>query len=89
MKNDTYYETENQLEEIQRDKTFTSLILIVLSHGKSRNHFYCTDGKLFDFVDIQIKFADTLCPSLKGKPKILMGSFCRGKDIELVSDSGP
>ncbi|CAL4069878.1 unnamed protein product, partial [Meganyctiphanes norvegica] len=84
--NFTYQETKNQLEEIKRDETLCSLLIVVLSHGISRNHFYTSDGKIYDFIKMKRKFTDASCPSLRGKPKILMGSFCRGSDIELVTD---
>ncbi|CAL4160030.1 unnamed protein product, partial [Meganyctiphanes norvegica] len=86
--NFTYSETNKQLETIRKDRSLCSIILIVLSHGVSRNHFCTSDGKIVDFLSVQRKFNDSNCPSLKGRPKILLGNFCRGKDLELVPDSG-
>ena len=84
-KNYTYDDTENQLEVIGNYQSLCSLIIIVLSHGgMSRNKFFTSDGKDFDFVKIQRKFTDTRCPVLKGKPKLLLGNFCKGTDEELL-----
>ncbi|CAL4098317.1 unnamed protein product, partial [Meganyctiphanes norvegica] len=87
--NFTRSETIKQLGEIRNDRSLCSLLVVVLSHGVSRTHFCTSDGKRLDFLDVQRMFTDRNCPSLKGKPKILMGNFCRGTASELVTDSGP
>lgn len=83
-------ETLCKLVEVRSDPTLQkvgALIIFVLSHGESSNTFYTNDGEKLNLVQIRLLFSDTLCPAMKGKPKIFMTNFCRGQYVELQTDS--
>ena len=71
------------LVDIRQRVDHDSLILFFLSHGKGENTFYTKDaGRSLSVNRIMYHFTNTLCPSLKGKPKILLFNFCRGNSNE-------
>ncbi|XP_018026872.1 caspase-1 [Hyalella azteca] len=76
-------DTEKVLDRIQRDKELentTLLMIVVMSHGDGKNA-YCfksSDGMSVSMEEhIIARFNDINCPQLKGKPKIMVGVFCR------------
>ncbi|CAL4118114.1 unnamed protein product, partial [Meganyctiphanes norvegica] len=55
-----------------------SLIMCILSHGKSKYEFAAVDGEIINLEkDIRCKFTNDLCPYLKDKPKIFLPNYCR------------
>ena len=88
----TETDTLSKLDEITQRVNIDSLILFFLSHGKTVNNFHAKDkGSSVNVYDIMYRFTNTKCPSLKGKPKILLFNYCRGDTLQstVVRGGGP
>ncbi|CAL4061673.1 unnamed protein product, partial [Meganyctiphanes norvegica] len=78
---------ESELNAIVSDQSLwylDSLIIIIGTHGTERTKFYTSDsrGNTLDITWVRKFFSNKNCPSMKNKPKILIGNFCRGKFYE-------
>lgn len=62
-----------------------SMFVCMLSHGIDRDTFYTSDMKRMDVSAVRKKFKDQDCPLMKGKPKVFLFNFCRGKTTECFS----
>ena len=70
---------------------FVVFVLIVMSHGKDEDHILGVDNKSVSVGELMEEFQAERCPSLKGKPKILIIQTCRGSrqsDVERLDDFG-
>ncbi|XP_076067781.1 uncharacterized protein LOC143040582 isoform X3 [Oratosquilla oratoria] len=84
----TKEKTEAAISEIcQQDllKHVDSFVLILMSHGEANNDFLTADSRMINIEFIRFHFSDKDCPSLAGKPKIILANFCRGTYQESLS----
>mgnify|MGYP000276613970 CR=1 FL=1 len=64
---------------------FVAFVLIVMSHGDEKDIIFGVDNDSISVRQLMKEFQAERCPSLKGKPKILIIQTCRGSrqcDIE-------
>ncbi|CAL4172698.1 unnamed protein product [Meganyctiphanes norvegica] len=87
--NYTLRRTRAKFEELQKDRTLSALVTVILSHGTNRYSFKTSDDRIMDLDKVRQMFTDTACPRLKGKPKIFMANFCRGDFLEYVPEATP
>ncbi|XP_067020800.1 uncharacterized protein [Acropora muricata] len=69
---------------------FVVFVLIVMSHGNHESDILGVDNKSVSVGELMEEFQIERCPSLKGKPKILIIQTCRGSrqcDVERHDDS--
>ena len=57
---------------------FVAFVLIVMSHGGDKDRIFGVDNHSVSVRKLMKKFQAERCPSLKGKPKILIIQTCRG-----------
>nr|AWV55760.1 cysteinyl aspartate specific proteinase 3 [Eriocheir sinensis] len=57
-------------------------VVCVLSHGTNTDTFITYYGEEMTVGEVYDFFTDEQCPSLRGKPKLFLFNFCRGKCIE-------
>ncbi|XP_047499028.1 ankyrin-1-like isoform X2 [Penaeus chinensis] len=62
-----------------------SMFVCMLSHGIDRDTFYTSDMRKMDVPAVRNMFKDQACPLMKGKPKVFLFNFCRGKTLESFS----
>ncbi|XP_068243040.1 caspase-like [Palaemon carinicauda] len=74
---DTQKELNNLCQQ-DRLKDFSSVIVVVLSHGENQNNFCTADLNLMATDDLLSYFMPEKCPHLEDKPKIFLLQFCRG-----------
>ncbi|XP_063612148.1 caspase-1-like [Penaeus indicus] len=89
LKNLSARRTMAEVDRIRSDSALAkvdALIMVFLSHGKRDIKFQAQDGKTLDLRKIRRNFTHSLCPNLKGKPKIFFTNFCRGKDLQTQTD---
>ena len=70
---------------------FVAFVLIVMSHGDYKDHILGVDNNSLSVRKLMKEFQAERCPSLKGKPKILIIQACRGSrqsDVERFDDFG-
>ena len=73
-----------QIEEVAQEyggknhDKFVAFVLIVMSHGYDEDCILGVDNKLVSVRSLMREFQAEKCPSLKGKPKILIIQTCRG-----------
>ena len=70
---------------------YDCFVCVILSHG-SRDGIYGTDDEAINIAVITSLFRRDECPSLEGKPKILLIQACRGNQRDIVpveSDGDP
>ncbi|EFX71263.1 hypothetical protein DAPPUDRAFT_216854 [Daphnia pulex] len=87
----TWMEMNDELESFTKSEDHIvadSVIVAVMSHGKSGTHdegtlIYTKDCKFFSSEDLLRRFNNLNCPLLKGKPKIFFFQFCRGDNIDI------
>ena len=68
---------------------FVAFVLIVMSHGDDEDCVLGVDNKPVSVKALMKEFQAQKCPSLKGKPKILIIQTCRGSrecDVERLDD---
>ena len=68
---------------------FVAFVLIVMSHGDEKDCILGVDNDSISVWRVMKEFQAEKCPSLKGKPKILIIQTCRGSrqcDIERSGD---
>ena len=59
-------------------RDFDAFLLILMSHGGDRDHILRVDGRETTMKNLMVEFQANKCPSLKGKPKVLIIQTCRG-----------
>ncbi|XP_015749947.1 PREDICTED: uncharacterized protein LOC107329787 [Acropora digitifera] len=57
---------------------FVAFVLIVMSHGDEKDCIFGVDNDSISVRNLMKEFQAEKCPSLKGKPKILIIQACRG-----------
>ncbi|KAK7072593.1 hypothetical protein SK128_014203 [Halocaridina rubra] len=62
-------------------KDISSVIVVVLTHGRNRDTFATADHKFITMNQLLRHFTDLNCPFMRGKPKIFLLQFCRGQDM--------
>ena len=86
---------KNQIEEVAQEyggknhDKFAVFVLIVMSHGDNRGCILGVDNRMTSVRALMREFQAERCPSLKGKPKILIIQTCRGSrqcDVERLGD---
>ncbi|XP_042223340.1 ankyrin-3-like [Homarus americanus] len=78
-------ESIKALEEFRNNEELgkvDSVFVCVLSHGEDKETFYTADNKTLTVNEVRNMFTDNECPNLKGKPKVFLMNFCRGKKKE-------
>ncbi|XP_015748693.1 PREDICTED: uncharacterized protein LOC107328481 [Acropora digitifera] len=68
---------------------FVAFVLIVMSHGDDKDCIFGVDNDSISVRNLMKEFQAEMCPSLKGKPKILIMQTCRGSrqcDVESSGD---
>ena len=68
---------------------FVAFVLIVMSHGDDKDCIFGVDNDSISVRNLMKEFQAEKCPSLKGKPKILIMQTCRGSrqcDVESSGD---
>ncbi|XP_074622863.1 caspase-3-like [Acropora palmata] len=85
---------KNQIEEVAQEyggknhDKFAVFVLIVMSHGDNRDCILGVDNRMTSVRALMREFQAERCPSLKGKPKILIIQTCRGSrqcDVESIN----
>ena len=85
----------NHIEEVAQEygrknhDKFVAFVLIVMSHGDDEDCVLGVDNKPVSVKALMKEFQAQKCPSLKGKPKILIIQTCRGSrecDVERLDD---
>ncbi|XP_067022083.1 uncharacterized protein [Acropora muricata] len=75
---------KNQIERVAQEyggrnhDKFAAFFLIVMSHGDDRDCILGVDNRTTSVKALMREFQAERCPSLKGKPKILIIQTCRG-----------
>ncbi|XP_067022084.1 uncharacterized protein [Acropora muricata] len=75
---------KNQIERVAQEyggrnhDKFAAFVLIVMSHGDDRDCILGVDNRTTSVGALMREFQAERCPSLKGKPKILIIQTCRG-----------
>ncbi|XP_074622410.1 uncharacterized protein LOC141880775 [Acropora palmata] len=86
---------KNQIERVAQEyggrnhDKFAAFFLIVMSHGDDRDCILGVDNRTTSVKALMREFQAERCPSLKGKPKILIIQTCRGSrqcDVERFDD---
>ena len=86
----------NQIERVAQEyggknhDKFAAFVLIVMSHGGDRDCILGVDNRMASVKTLMGEFQAERCPSLKGKPKILIIQTCRGdrqRDVGAFDDS--
>ena len=73
-----------QIEEVAQEyggknhDKFVAFVLIIMSHGDDEDFILGVDNKPVSVRALMREFQAERCPSLKGKPKILIIQTCRG-----------
>ena len=86
---------KNQIERVAQEyggrnhDKFAAFFLIVMSHGDDRDCILGVDNRTTSVKALMREFQAERCPSLKGKPKILIIQTCRGSrqcDVKRFDD---
>ena len=86
---------KNQIERVAQEyggrnyDNFAAFVLIVMSHGDDKDCIFGVDNRMTSVRALMREFQTDRCPSLKGKPKILIIQTCRGSrqcDVERFDD---
>ncbi|XP_045105932.1 cell death protein 3-like isoform X2 [Portunus trituberculatus] len=64
-----------------------SCIVVFMSHGRDDTSFYTSDNNYLTVHDVVERFNNRECPILKGKPKIFIFQFCRGRGPDIGVDA--
>ena len=85
--NYTAAEINNELLRIAKEDhtNHDSFILCLLSHG-AHNIIFGTDGGVVKIDEIAKLFDHNSCPSLAGKPKVIIVQACREIDLEKIGN---
>ncbi|XP_074622862.1 uncharacterized protein LOC141881089 isoform X3 [Acropora palmata] len=84
LKRDQIEGVAQEYGDKKHDK-FVAFVLIIMSHGDVKDCILGVDNKPVSVRELMREFQAERCPSLKGKPKILIIQTCRGSrqcDVE-------
>ncbi|KAG5882451.1 hypothetical protein JTB14_036453 [Gonioctena quinquepunctata] len=93
--NKTAEEMEQILNTFSQNPTHVNydiMFIIIMSHGdESANDtiIYGSDDKFLHALEVQNKFSNERCKSMRGKPKVFILSMCRGKNLDLTIQHDP
>ena len=78
---------ESILESCQKVdfKEYSCFMAFIMSHGDKKG-IAGTDGKFFQVDTLSDYLTPKECKELKDKPKIFFLQYCRGKDVDIVTD---
>ncbi|XP_037796839.1 caspase-2-like isoform X2 [Penaeus monodon] len=89
LENLSAQQTMAEVDRIRSDPALArvdALVMVFLSHGKRALKFLAQDRATLDLRKIRRNFTNSLCPNLKGKPKIFFTNFCRGRELQIQTD---
>ncbi|XP_027206766.1 caspase-3 isoform X3 [Penaeus vannamei] len=82
-------QTMEEVDRIRQDSALAhvdALVMVFLSHGIRPFKFQAQDWEILSLQRIRRQFTHSLCPHLKGKPKIFFTNFCRGRRRQIQTD---
>lgn len=67
-----------KLRDMKEVQQAGCLVVVVSSHGTPNQQFLTSDMELLNIQWVLDHFKDSQCPSLKGKPKLVIWNLCQG-----------
>ncbi|XP_064077421.1 uncharacterized protein LOC135195033 isoform X3 [Macrobrachium nipponense] len=80
------YDTIKALRDFRNNeehKNVDSCIVVIMSHGRDGKSFYTSDNQHLTINDVVERFSNSECESLRGKPKIFIFQYCRGREPDI------
>ena len=86
VKNDL---TRGEMEDVAKEfggkdyGNFDAFVFIIMSHGGKKDVIFGVDEKKTSIKDLTSEFRSDCCPTLKGKPKLVIIQSCRGSHTDV------